>query len=214
MSPGRKGRTAAVALWHKALALPNAKDGDFVDLDRKPTGVPPEYVKQINDTALRSRLIQAGIAEGLQSPKGPQKIASIIRIYPNHDAPKRAANSPATTSHKGAEKASVPRANVAERPTVEELNTLLARIHEIETEVSRQMQGRINDEINRLKQHIAQLEGDAFERAFRELERILTEKREVAAQIRIETFKRIEADSHFDARKFLWLISSEPLRLT
>ncbi len=70
-----------MSLWEKAMALPLAQDSDFYGTHRKPHGVDQQHLRIIKDTALRSRLIMAGMAEGLQSPKGPQKIASIIRLY-------------------------------------------------------------------------------------------------------------------------------------
>jgi hypothetical protein len=159
----------------------------------------------IKDTALRSRLIMAGMAEGLQSPKGPQKIASIVRLYPDFNAPApmrggrpaRRSTEPTSRSAYGL-------------PTVEELNTLLHRIERTEREVSTHMQGQINNDIARLKAQIATLEGDEFERAFRELEAAVRARREVAAQVRDEAFKRIDADATFEPRKYLRLISREP----
>ena len=64
------------------MSLPLARDEDFFGANRRPVGMDPQHLRVINDTALRSRLIMAGIAEGLQSPKGPQRIKSIIRLYP------------------------------------------------------------------------------------------------------------------------------------
>jgi len=72
------------------MTLPLARDEDFFGPKRRPVGVDTQYLRVINDTALRSRLIMAGIAEGLQSPKGPQRIKSIIRLYPDFDAPRPA----------------------------------------------------------------------------------------------------------------------------
>ncbi len=95
-------------------------------------------------------------------------------------------------------------------PTVEELNSLLSRITSVERAVSSELQGQINNDISRLKSAIATLEGDEFERTFRELEAAVRARREVAGQVREETFKRIEADSSFEARKYLRLISREP----
>ena len=76
-----------MSLWEKATALPLAQESDFYGSHRRPQGVDPQHLRIIKDTALRSRLIMAGMAEGLQSPKGPQKIASIIRLYADFNAP-------------------------------------------------------------------------------------------------------------------------------
>jgi hypothetical protein len=150
-----------MSLWEKAMALPLASENDFYGTHRRPHGVDPQHLRVIKDTALRSRLIMAGMAEfGL--------------------------------------------------PTVEELNSLLSRIASVERAVSSELQGQINHDISRLKGAIATLEGDEFERTFRELEAAVRARREVAGQVREETFKRIEADSSFEPRKYLRLISRDP----
>jgi hypothetical protein len=187
------------------MALPLATDGDFYGSNRKPHGVDPQYLRVIKDTALRSRLIMAGMAEGLQSPKGPQKIASILRLYPDFNAPQpvRGARSPVRRSPE-------PSRSAHGLPSVEELNRLLHRIATVERAVSSELQGQINHDIGRLKTQIATLEGDEFERTFRELEAAVRARREVAGQVREETFKRIEAESSFEPRKYLRLISRDP----
>jgi hypothetical protein len=196
---------ARMSLWEKATALPVAQESDFYGSHRRPPGVDPQHLRIIKDTALRSRLIMAGMAEGLQSPKGPQKIASIIRLYADFNAPQpmRGARGPA---RRGSE----PARSAYGLPTVEELDRLLHRISTVEREVSSELQGQINNDIARLKSAIATLEGDEFERTFRELEAAVRARREVAGQVREETFKRIEADSSFEPRKYLRLLSREP----
>ena len=193
-----------MSLWEKATALPLASESDFYGAHRRPHGVDPEHLRVIKDTALRSRLIMAGMAEGLQSPKGPQKIASIIRLYADFNAPQplRGSRVPARRQE--------PSRSAYGLPTVEELNRLLSRITSIERAVSSELQGQITTDISRLKSAIATLEGDEFERTFRELEAAVRARREVAGQVREETFKRIEADSSFEPRKYLRLISREP----
>jgi hypothetical protein len=193
-----------MSLWEKAEALPVAHDSDFYGSHRKPQGVASEHLRIINDTALRSRLIMAGMAEGLQSPKGPQKIASIIRLYPDFNAPQP------VRGGRPARRTTEPSRSAYGLPTVEELNTLLHRIERVEREVSTQLQGQINQDIARLKSQIATLDGDEFERAFRELETAVRARREVAAQVRDEAFKRIDADTAFEPRKYLRLISRDP----
>jgi hypothetical protein len=194
---------ARTSLWEKANGLPLANDSDFYGSNRKPTGVDGQYLRVIKDTALRSRLIMAGMAEGLQSPKGPQKIASIIRLYPDFNAPSPMRGRNVRRS------VEAPRPATG-LPSVEELNSLLHRIETTERDVSAHLQGQINQDINRLKGQIASLEGDEFERAFRELDAAVRARREVASQVREEAFKRIEADSSFEPRKYLRLISREP----
>lgn len=195
-------RNARAGLWDRAKELPEAHDSDFFGARRRPAGVDSEFVKVINDTSLRTRLIDAGIAEGLQSPKGPQKIPSIIRLYPNFDAPgKDAVSRPA-------------RATEAARgayglPTVEELDALLMRIRDVERSVSARLQQQVNADIARLKREIGDLEGDEFERAFHELDRALAARKALTTQVREEAFKEVEADAAFAQRKYLRLISRE-----
>ncbi|GAC1429179.1 MAG: hypothetical protein NVSMB5_23720 [Candidatus Velthaea sp.] len=190
------------------MALPEARDADFFGFRRRPSGVADEHVKIINDTALRSRLIDAGIAEGLQSPKGPQRIPSIIRLYPDFDAPSKGAK-PAPALRQNGRAVEVPRAAYG-LPSVEELQALLARIQSVESDVSGEMQGEINAQITKLKREIGGLEGDDFERAFRELDQALRARREIAAQVRERAFLRVEADASFEPRKYLRLIAREP----
>jgi hypothetical protein len=149
----------------------------------------------------------AGMAEGLQSPKGPQKIASILRLYPDFNAPAPLRGGNGRTGRRTSEPSS---RSAYGLPSVEELNALLQRIEATERTVSSQLQGQINDDIARLKRQIATLEGDDFERAFRELESAVRARRDVAGQVRDEAFKRIDADSAFEPRKYLRLISREP----
>ncbi len=195
-------RNARAGLWEKALELPDARDSDFFGGRRRPSGVQPDHVKLISDTSLRTRLIDAGIAEGLQSPKGPQKIPSIIRLYPNFDAP--AKDAPARG-------AAVETARSAYGlPSVEELDRLLERIHAVEREVSERLVREVNADINRLKRQIGDLEGDEFEQAFHELDRALSARRALNRQVREEAFREVEADAAFGPRKYLRLISREP----
>jgi hypothetical protein len=188
------------------MSLPMARDEDFFNGNRKPLGVDPQHMRVINDTALRSRLIMAGIAEGLQSPKGPQRIKSIIRVYPDFDAPR-----PPSPKPRAIRTAATPQAEPTRGafglPTVEELNALLTRIQHTERLVSQELQGQLSSQIDRLKKQISSLEGDDFERAFRELETAMRQRRELAKEIREEAFRRIDADGSFEARKYLRLIS-------
>ncbi len=175
-------RNARTGLWEKAKDLPVARDSDFFGANRRPPGVDADLLKIINDTALRTRLIDSGIAEGLQSPKGPQKIPSIV---------------PAVRGAIGL-------------PTVEELDMLLARIHAVESEVSETLAHQLNADIARLKREIGDLDGDEFEHAFLQLYRALGARKALAGQVREEAFKRVDADAAFAPRKFLRLISRAP----
>lgn len=188
------------------MSLPLARDEDFFSNNRRPVAVDPQHLRVINDTALRSRLIMAGIAEGLQSPKGPQRIKSIIRVYPDFDAP-RPTNKPRAI--RSASSSSEPSRAAFGLPTVEELNALLTRIHQTEREVSQELQGQLGGQIERLKKQIATLDGDDFERAFRELETAMRQRRELAGAIRDEAFRRIDGDSSFEPRRYLRLVSRD-----
>jgi len=199
-------RSARANLWEKAQSLPLARDDDFFGSTRRPVGIDPQHLRVINDTALRSRLIMAGIAEGLQSPKGPQRIKSIIRVYPAFDAP-RPGNRPRAV--RTASAPAEPSRTAFGLPTVEELNALLARIGQVEREVSHELQGRLHGDIDRLKKQIATLDGDDFERAFRELDGAMKQRRQLATEVREEAFRRIDADATFEPRRYLRLISRE-----
>src|SRR3981081_1604076 len=115
------------------MSLPLARDEDFFGPNRRPVAIDPQHLRVINDTALRSRLIMAGIAEGLQSPKGPQRIKSIIRLHPALGAPAPPPPAPHCATR--------PPGPPLGLPTVEELNALLGRIQQIERDVSRELQG-------------------------------------------------------------------------
>jgi len=203
-------RGARATLWEKAQNLPLARDEDFFGPNRRPLGVDSQYLRVINDTALRSRLIMAGIAEGLQSPKGPQRIKSIIRLYPDFDAPRQENRPrPRAAAAAGGTVREAVRGGAFGLPTVEEMNQLLNRIQQVERDVSVEMQGKLGQDIERLKRQISALEGDEFERAFRELETAMRQRRELAVQIREEAFRRVDADSAFAPRRFLRLISRD-----
>jgi hypothetical protein len=109
----------------------------------------------------------------------------------------------ASTSHQEA-----PRSAIG-LPTVEELNALLTRIQHTERSVSQELQSQLGGQIDRLKKQISSLEGDDFERAFRELETAMRQRRELSTQIREEAFRRIDADGSFEPRRYLRLISRD-----
>jgi hypothetical protein len=145
------------------------------------------------------------MAEGLQSPTGPQKNASIIRLYADFNAPQ-----PLRGARPNPRRGNEPARSAYGLPSVEELNQLLHRIETVERTVSSELQGQINTDIGRLKAQIATLDGDEFERTFRELEAAVRARRDVSGQVRDETFKRIDADTGFEPRKYLRMISREP----
>jgi len=184
-------------LRDQALALPQAVESDFFKR-RPPSDAHPELLKRIADTALRTRLVEVGLAEGLQSPKGPQKIASIVRIYPAFDAPMR------KTSNGRAKPSSNHTAPTrAGLPSVEDMERLLARVRELERSVGEELAREVDERIATLKRSMADLDGDALEAAYRELGDALEDKRARSAQTRFEVFRRIEGDASFAERTYL-----------
>ena len=128
-------------LLDRALALPNASEADFFGGRRPPRDADPALLKIINDTSLRTKLIDSRIAEGLQSPKGPQRIASILRVYPAFDAPPKAVKNG---------RAVPPRAASPERrglPSIEDMEALLARLKAVEAEVSHELAAQVDERI-------------------------------------------------------------------
>ncbi|MBD5633095.1 MAG: hypothetical protein IAI49_01350 [Candidatus Eremiobacteraeota bacterium] len=188
-------------LLERALALPQASDSDFFGGRVRPADADSALIKKIEDTSLRTKLLDAKLAEGLQSPKGPQKIASIVRIYPNFDAPSRG-------SSNGRSKAPPP-SHSPQRglPTVDEMERLIGRIREIEAHVEGELSAELDGRGERLKRSLADLEGPELESAVRELSSTLDQKRALASQIRYETFRRVERDGDFAPRTYLRLLA-------
>jgi hypothetical protein len=182
------------------MRLPLAHERDFAEGRCPPKDANPQYLRIIDDSPLRARLILAGLAAGLQSPKGRQRIKSIIRLYPDGDAPHGTPNGART---------GVTVLPSAALPTVEEIAALLSRIGEVEREVAAEMRRDTDARMTDLKRRIGMLDGDDFERAFRELGATMVEAHELAKSIRREAFHRIEADSAFEPRRFLALISRD-----
>jgi hypothetical protein len=187
-------------LLERALALPRATPADFFAGRRPPDDADPEHLRRIDDTTLRTKLVDAGIAEGLQSPKGPQRIASIIRIYPDFDAPSRKSSASNGRAKSPAHAAAPQRAGL---PSVEEMERLLQRVRDLERSVGEEVAAEIDARIATLKRSIADLDGEELESAYRELGDALERKRAQAAQTRFEVFRRIEADASFAERPFL-----------
>ncbi len=188
----------------RALALPNAHESEFFGGRRPPAGVDPALVKRIDDPALRAKLVGAHIAEGLQSPKGPQKIASIVRLYPGYDAPPRAGSGARANG-----RAKAPPAQSAQRglPTVDEMERLIARIREVEAAVEHDLAAAVDERIAHLKRALADLDGAELDSAYRELGEALDHKRALASQVRFETFRRVENDLLFEPRVYLRLLA-------
>jgi hypothetical protein len=185
-------------LLERALALPLAKASDFFGGRRPPAGADPEHLRRIDDTSLRTKLVDAGLAEGLQSPKGPQRIASILRIYPNFDAPARRA------TNGRVKRAAAPAPAAKTRlPSIDEMERLLARLRELEAGVARELTSETNDRIALLKHTLSAVEGEDLERTYRELGEALERRRALQSQTRAEVFRRVESDASFPEREYL-----------
>lgn len=191
-------------LLERALALPQAEASDFFGDREPPDDADPSLLKRINDTTLRTKLVETRLALGLQSPKGPQKIASIVRIYPDFDAPERGTSAPRAKNGRVAS-APIP---MQQRglPTVAEMERLIARIRDVETEVAGELAAEIDERLARLKRGLADLDGAELEAAYRELGDALERKRALDSQVRFETFRRIERDAGFAERTYLRLL--------
>ena len=187
-------------LLERAHALPQAHASDFFGDRRPPSDVDPSLLKRIDDTTLRTKLVETGIAEGLQSPKGPQKIASIVRIYPEFDAPGK------VTSAKKTKAGAAPIAQQRGLPSVDEMEILIGRIREVEGDVAHDLSAETGDRIAQLKRALVDLDGDELEEAYRELGAALERKRALTSQIRYETFRRIENDTSLPERAYLRLL--------
>lgn len=161
----------------------------------------------IANTQLRAQLISSGFAEGIQSPKGPQKIASIIRIYPNGDGPgytprpQRTACTVARVS-RGSRKAQ------QKLPTVDELRALLTRIDAVEGHIAREISMTIDGEIEALQKRVAAVGLDVLPGVIAEISAAVAKRADVHAFARPEAFKQIAQDREFAPRVFLGLISA------
>jgi hypothetical protein len=190
-------------LLERALALREATPADFFGGRTPPADADPALLKIIDDTALRTKLQDVRLIEGLQSPKGPQKIASIVRVYPDFDAPARSAPARAANARRSPSPAAPQQRGL---PTVEDMERLTARIRDVEAQVASEMSAQIDGRVERLKRSLPELDGAELESAARETA-ALEEKRALASHIRYETFKRIERDSDFAPRTFLRLLA-------
>ncbi|MDQ2908635.1 MAG: hypothetical protein M3R44_04705 [Candidatus Eremiobacteraeota bacterium] len=193
-------------LLARALALPQAGADDFHGGRTPPPHADAKLLKRIDDTALRTKLVAVGLAEGLQSPKGPQKIPSILRVYPAFNAPPRSRLNGRPKARRGRPPGAA-RQPVRERPRVDELERLLRRYREVEQEVTGELSVALDEQIAQLKRSLAELDGDALEAAYHELGEAFERKRAVAARIGEETFRRLETDSGLPERVYLLLLA-------
>lgn len=194
-------------LLEQALSLPNASPSDFAGDRRAPSDVLPEHLKVIKDTALRAKLIGARLAEGLQSPKGPQKIASIIRIYPGFNAP-----APPVSSGSGAGRPRSAAIGIRGRkpralPTLEEMEALITRVRAIEAHVAREVGLTIDQEIEQLQRRLADARQGQLDEAFHALGAAISKRNDSSAYVRQEALRRVAGDSEFPQRVFLRYLS-------
>jgi mRNA-degrading endonuclease toxin of MazEF toxin-antitoxin module len=195
-------------LLDQALALPDAQLTDFFGGRRPPGDAHPGHLKVIKDTVLRARLIGANLAEGLQSPKGPQKIASILRLYPDFNAPSHAgAHNGHSNGHVVRATRGTPGRKPAQLPTVEELEALITRIRAVEGHVARELSMTIDQEIDQLKRKVAEARPDELNEAFAALGAAIAKRNDSSAHVREEAFRRIEKDTDFPQRAHLRYIA-------
>ncbi len=192
------------ALLDQALALPDAQPSDFFAGRKPPADVHPHQLKVIKDTVLRARLIGARLAEGLQSPKGPQKIPSILRIYPDFDAP--ATISP--NGHAPVRATGKPGRKPLPQPTVEDMEALITRIRALEGHVAREVSMTVDQEIEQLQRRVASAHSaEELKATVAELGAAIAKRNDSRAHVRAEAYKRIEHDSAFAPRAFLKLLA-------
>jgi hypothetical protein len=196
----------AQALLERALSLPDAQPTDFVRT-QPPVGVAANLLKAIKDTAVRGELIRASLAEGIQSPKGPQKFPSIIRLYPGFDAP--AAPAVPKTTGVGKRMGRPPGKATETLPTVEEVEALLKRIRAIEGHVARELSMSIEAEIAEAQRRVAEATGGDMDVAFQALGALLEKRKDARRYVRETAFAKIEADKEFPLRGFLRLLARE-----
>jgi hypothetical protein len=191
-------------LLERALSLPDAQPTDFVRT-QPPVGVAANLLKAIKDTALRAELIRASLAQGIQSPKGPQKFPSIIRLYPAFDAP----GAPKTPPIVGKRMGRSPGKATETLPTVEDVEALLKRIRAIEGHVARELSMSIETEIAQAQRRVAEATGGDMEVAFQALGTLLEKRKDARRYVRETAFTKIEADKEFPLRGFLRLLARE-----
>lgn len=193
-------------LLARALALPQASAADFQGGRIPPPQADPKLLKRIDDTALRTKLVTVGLAEGLQSPKGPQKIPSILRVFPAFNAPPRGAVNGRPKARRGRPSGAT-RQQTGGLPRVDELERLLLRYREVEHDVASELGVALDEQIAQLKRSLAELDGEPLEAAYRELGEALERRRVLAAQITQETFGRLDADPDLPERVYLRLLA-------
>ncbi len=202
------------ALLEKAYALPIVDISDILP-GKLPTQYEPVNLRHSNDTQIRSRLIIAGLAEGIQSPKGPQKnsVKSVILLYPNGDAPRREVHprGPNKSKHPGAiqiKHGILPQSR-DDLPTIGDMEILVKRIREIEEIERNELHQSIHDEIKHGQHAVATAHADKLHEAHRKLGESLAKLTQTDSYIRRKALQTVGNDPLFPQRVYLKLISTE-----
>ncbi len=172
-------------LLAQAESLPLAEKKDFLDWSDHQGGE-----RVIADSKLRAQLVNAGLALGVQSPKGKQQIASIIRLLPD-----------------GARLEPTPRRPKQQLPTIEDLKALITRIEAVEGHAAREMQIANEEDIKRLQAELAQAHIDHAETVHEELGKAFALRGSISEEARREALRRVGDDQEFPQRVFLSLIA-------
>lgn len=100
---------------------------------------------------------------------------------------------------------------LVELPYVEDLNVLLARIQEEETELNEKMGKAVNSEISRLTKELNSYEAGSqdYMRVFSALQVQIQKKQSLSSDIRKQAFANIRGDEKWATGRFLRLIRDE-----
>ena len=92
-------------------------------------------------------------------------------------------------------------------PTVAQMERLIARYRDVERDVALELSSEADERVAQLKRSLVDLDGPELEAAYSDLGRALSTKRALEAQIRHETFARLERDNGFAERVFLRVLA-------
>lgn len=183
-------KTTREELLSRASALLIAEKQDFIDLTLC-DDYPLESFRLIDDKALRSKLIGAGLAVKVQSPKGKQNIASIIRLLPEN-----------------ARLEPTPRRARQALPTIDELEALVKRFRETEAKVAAEIEAGADRDIADIRKRIAHGSEDDLHAAHEALGKALESKREARSVAKLEARSRLSEDPNFEQRPFLAMVAA------
>lgn len=193
----------------EAMSLPVATSHDFASWTPYPVSADPNLLRVIKDTAFRSKLITNGYAVGIQSPKGPQKCASIILLYPNGDAPAREIKHRAPRRGRSIE-ASKSRLMFGRAgqnlPTIEDMEKICERVRSLEQTLSVEVVQAADRRVEELQKAIGVASASDISHLYHELGSILEARRNHNGVLRAEVFKRLAADQGFPLRSYLSML--------